>query len=363
MRAHSLRRISPLLKSMGIYLLIVVILFAGLGSRFLSDTNAMVAPVFKNLNSDTVSKGLPLVNKLNSATLKNLLFSNIPALKEASDDSNLHHTQWNPFSFFLFVLTGIKLDDPVNFLQAEVPVMNMVPIEQDNMDDAEPDSITDPPHPNPQAEEQKIKNDIRADSPLVAFYCTHSSETYQLTEGIAHVKGKAGAVMEVAKSIAQKIQDKYKIPTIYSDKIHDTAFNKSYVESQKTVKDLLANNKSLRMLFDIHRDSSLPRERTQVQINGKSCAKVLIVVGTDARAEHPRWRENLALARKLAAKMDELYPGLSRGISVKKGRYNQQYSTSALLLEIGSLNNTKEEALNSASLIADVIVSLLNDEK
>jgi stage II sporulation protein P len=178
---------------------------------------------------------------------------------------------------------------------------------------------------------------------------------------LTHLKGKAGGVTIVAQEIQKYIQEKYKIPVEYSPAIHDLSFNKSYAESQRTATRLIKDNPGLQAIFDVHRDGSLTREQSLAKVNGQSVAKILIVVGTDARAEHLKWRENLEFARKLAAKLDAMYPGLSRGIAIKQGRYNQDLSIKALLVEIGSSKNTTDEAIASGRLFATAVVALLND--
>jgi stage II sporulation protein P len=178
---------------------------------------------------------------------------------------------------------------------------------------------------------------------------------------LTHLKGKAGGVTIVAREIKKVIEEQYGIAVTYSPTIHDMAFNKSYAESEKTVRKLVKDNPKLEMLFDIHRDASLTREQSITKINGRTVAKILIVVGTDARTEHPKWRKNLEFARKIAAKTDNMYPGLSRGIAIKQGRYNQHLNPHALLIEIGSAKNTTDEAVASSRLFANVVVVVLND--
>lgn len=362
MRTHALRKAKPLLKSMTIYLALICFLGFAISSRLVTDASQEVVPVFSKLSAESNTDLIPKFNSFSGETWKQLLSSTVPGLGKISGLKP--PKDWNPASLFLYLLTGEKINDPVYCLKTEVPVMSMMPMEMDNIDELKSDPITEPPKPsNNKPKAPKIDNKVTSDQPLVAFYCTHSSETYELTAGVTHLKGKSGAVMGVAEKIAKKIEEEYSIPTIFSDKIHDLVYNNSYIESEKTVKSLVAENKSLKMIFDIHRDSAVPKENTVTTIDGKKCAKILIIVGTEARAAHPKWRENLAFARKFAAKMDELYPGLSRGISVKQGRYNQQHHSSGLLLEVGSVNNTTEEAYNSANLLADIIVALLNEEK
>lgn len=119
--------------------------------------------------------------------------------------------------------------------------------------------------------------------------------------------------------------------------------------------------KDLKILLDIHRDAGISRKDSVITINGQNAAKILIIVGSDARMPFPNWKQNLALARKIDKKLKERYPGISRGVRVKEGRYNQHYHTGALLIEIGSVKNTEEEAKRSIEFLGEVLVDILKE--
>ncbi|MDK2820911.1 MAG: stage sporulation protein [Clostridia bacterium] len=206
------------------------------------------------------------------------------------------------------------------------------------------------------------KNKIVTDkNPLIAIYNTHNAECYKPSEGSSKVPGKNGGVSKVAKTLADTLYKDYGIAVVHSTTIHDYPdFTKSYTNSKETLKHILAENPSVIVALDIHRDAGLPKPPV-VEINNQKVAQVLIVVGSNARLEHPNWRQNEEFAHKLAKKMEELYPGLCRGVRVLKGRYNQHLLPKALLLEFGSDNNTLEEAKNSARLMAHVLAVVVKD--
>jgi len=196
-------------------------------------------------------------------------------------------------------------------------------------------------------------------NPLVAIYNTHNAESYQTSQGKAKFEGKNGGVEQVAATLADSLSSDYGIPVVRSTTIHDYPdFTLSYANSEKTLKRMLAENPSVLVALDIHRDAGLPSPPV-TEINNQKVARVLLIVGSDARLEHPDWRQNEAFARRLAAKMDELYPGLCRGIRVQEGRYNQHLLPRSLLLEIGSDKNTLEEAERSARLVARVLAIII----
>lgn len=299
---------------------------------------------------------------------KNVLNAGLPVIKQVNAAEGSGPQRGDMLmGNVLFYLTRVKINNPVSLLRQEIPLMASVmpATATDSLEEwLEPEEITEPPGSSDQIGGEDlptVENRVYSGEILIALYNTHSSETFELTDGLTHLKGKAGAITGVTEELARILQETYHIKVTRSDKIHDTAFGKSYAESEKTVKTLLKENPSLKMLIDIHRDGYLPRERTLVKLGGQEMARILLVVGTDARASHPNWRKNLEFARLVAAKMDKLYPGLSRGISIKDGRYNQQHHPHGLLVEIGSTKNSTGEAIRSARLLANVLVAVLND--
>lgn len=306
--------------------------------------------------------------KIAGLNWKYVLNSGIPVMKTTEPQSYSGGLKLsdNLLENCLFFLTGVKVNNPANLLRQEIPLMSAVmPVTADSMEEfTEQEDISLPPAvEGPSGTLQPtVENKVYSDDTLIALYSTHSSETYELTDGLTHLKGKPGGVTKAAAELARGLRETYGIKVAYNEKLHDISFGKSYVESEKTVKQLVKENPKLRMLIDVHRDGILPRERTVVKIGGEETAKILLIVGTDARAAHPNWRKNLEFARKVAAAMDRLYPGLSRGIAIKDGRYNQQYHQHGLLVEIGSAKNSTDEAVRSAKLLTNVLVAVLNEK-
>jgi len=142
------------------------------------------------------------------------------------------------------------------------------------------------------------------------------------------------------------------------------SYSESYAESRKAVNAAMKTNPSLAYFFDIHRDSDVPRSTTTVTMNGKSYARILLVVGTN----HPDYVKNKKFAEALDALLDKKYPGLSRGVLLKgskegNGEYNQSVSPGSLLLEIGGANNTLQESLLAAEAFADVFADYYKSAK
>lgn len=368
MRYSKTPNIIPMVRNLGLFFTVIVaVVLSMFAAQYPSQDEPYVPALSSNYYFDkgkTTVEGL--TNKIDNRALEFILNSAMPVLSPSRETTE--QGSGSLLKLGLNLLSGVKIEDPLTYLKAEIPMMALVPVEPvtaDSYDETEKDNITEPSPNSPESSNKTapVENKITSEIPLIALYNTHTSETYELTDGLAHMKGKAGGIATVAREMQKTIEEKYKIPVTYSPVLHDLSFNKSYVESEKTVKQLLKDNPKLDMIFDVHRDGSMSREQSLVKINGKNVARILIVVGTNARAEHPKWRENLDFARKIAAKMDVMYPGLCRGVSIKQGRYNQQYSPHAILVEIGSSKNSTDEAVEGGRLFADVAVAVLNDLK
>ncbi len=175
------------------------------------------------------------------------------------------------------------------------------------------------------------------------------------------LQGKHGGVYQVGQALKKTLEQQYQVKVIQSDRIHDTSWLKSnpYSESYKTVKAIVADNPSLKIVLDLHRDAKVPRDNSVVKINGQEVARIMLVVGTNARNNHPNWMQNYLFVQKLGKKMEEMYPGLLRKITTQEGRYNQHLHPQAFLVEIGSTENSTEEAVRSADLFAEVLAEIL----
>jgi len=131
-------------------------------------------------------------------------------------------------------------------------------------------------------------------------------------------------------------------------------YNNSYQLSRELVQEAISTEQSLTYLFDIHRDSQ-PKKITTIIIDGKSYARLFFIVGK----ENKNFEENLHFAKELNQKLEEKYPGISRGVFIKgkdegNGVYNQDLTNKSMLLEFGGVENNMEELNLSVEAFADV---------
>ncbi|MFK9091395.1 stage II sporulation protein P [Bacillus salipaludis] len=131
-------------------------------------------------------------------------------------------------------------------------------------------------------------------------------------------------------------------------------YPKSYQESGLLVQEAMTSNRDLQYFIDIHRDA-LRKDKTTVDINGKSYARLDFIIG----GKNPNHEKNAKFATELHELLEKKYKGLSRGVMVKNyansnSIYNQNLSENAILIEFGGVDNTFEELNRSADALADV---------
>jgi stage II sporulation protein P len=254
-------------------------------------------------------------------------------------------------SAVLFV-TGVDVRDARSLLQAEIPFMALV----------RPGSPSISALSLPDFPKFEWKSITPAGKPLVGIYHTHTAEAFIPNSGRSHKPGgQRGDIVDVGEAMVARLAQ-HGIPAVQSKNIHDyPSFMKAYGPSEATAKKLLADNPSLQMLFDIHRDAD-KRENATVMVNGTAMARISIVVGMgQPDLLQPHWQQNHAFAKLIDAKLNQHFPGLSRGIQLVEWRYNQHLHPRALLIEVGCQDNSREEAVRSIELLSDVVTEILSE--
>mgnify|MGYP000886256171 FL=1 len=181
----------------------------------------------------------------------------------------------------------------------------------------------------------------------MVIYHTHSDECYLPTSGTLSRPGK-GDIYKVGQAFRDALE-MGGISTNHSYNKHDPHNINAYSRSRRTAVQLLKEQPDA--VFDVHRDSA-PREAYLSIVNGVEIGRVMIVIGRS----NPNMQTNLAYAKRVKAKADELHPGLMRGIFMGQGDYNQDLYPTALLFEVGTENSTQDEAEKSIRCLADAII-------
>lgn len=276
------------------------------------------------------------------------------------------------------VITSIKLDDLKSLLGYEIPGFSTyehkIIIAGEGMSDMNllshesgpplEDILQDRKAVDDDKKETPTKVEKSSDEPVVFLHNSHNRESFlphlpeETNENNAH--HEEVNITKVSERIAESLEANG-ISTLVDDTdimniLHEKgwSYHQSYEAARPVVEEAIATNESLQYAFDIHRDS-LPRDKTVINMDGKDYATVLFVIG----AENKDYEKNLDLATKIHYKLEESYPGLSKGIITKEGSnsngvYNQDLLEKSVLMEIGGHENTLDEMYLTADIIGEV---------
>lgn len=222
---------------------------------------------------------------------------------------------------------------------------------------------------------QKLDIGQTEGQPQVLILHTHTSERY-LPEGTAYIEETIGDVaysrepsenvLAVGDALCRALCEKG-ITAIHCTVMHDDpTLAGSYARAERTIEEYLETYPTITLVIDLHRDAVTAEDGSLVRsVAGDSgCAQVMAVVGTDANGTpHPYWQENLALALQLRERMNEGQKGACRPVSLRNASYNQEMSRYALLLEIGTVANTPEEAVRAARAVGEQLAELLQSRE
>ena len=212
---------------------------------------------------------------------------------------------------------------------------------------------------------------LGADGPQILIVHTHGSEAY--TPDGTDVYEASGSyrttdtqynMVRVGDEMA-KVFESYGIEVVHDRTLYDyPAYNGAYNRSSASIANYLKQYPTIQVVLDVHRDAIIDADGTNykvvTEVDGKKVAQVMLVVGTDqGGASHPNWRQNLTFAVKVQQKVNGTYPNLARPIALRAARYNQQYTTGSLLIEVGSHGNTLQEAIAGATLFAKAFAERL----
>ena len=206
--------------------------------------------------------------------------------------------------------------------------------------------------------------------PQILIVHTHTTEAYNDGEldwyGAEELRSEDSSknMVRMGEILEKALTDRgYSV--LHCQKIHDTDFNASYTESNKTVREYLEKYPSISIVIDLHRDTLIDDQGTKyrpvVTLDGEETAQIMLLMGVgNDTYPHPNWQENLSLAARIQKEATESYPGLMRPILVRPSRYNQHLCNGAILVELGACGNTPREAENAAKRFGEVCAAALD---
>ena len=207
-------------------------------------------------------------------------------------------------------------------------------------------------------------------APQILIYHTHSQEGF-----VDSVPGdNSTTIVGVGEYLAEILRETYGYNVIHNTNVYDFIDgeldrNQAYTLAEADVQQILAENPSIEVIIDLHRDGVQEDTHLVTEINGKPTAQFMFFNGLSFSKrngpidylQNPYIGENLALSLQLKLACEKYYPGLSRKVYLKSLRYNLHLRPKSLLVEAGAQTNTVEEMLNAMEPLAYILNQVLKN--
>ena len=204
----------------------------------------------------------------------------------------------------------------------------------------------------------------KKEKPQILIYHTHGSEAF--------IDSKSGetkdTVVGMGELLAQYLTEKHGYQVLHDTTLFDVKDGKNnrnyaYNDALVYMEQLLKKYPSIEVIIDLHRDAGTKRVTT---IQGKKVAKVMLFNGLCRNTQgvlsylpNENLLDNLAFSFQMKLLGDEMYPGLMNKIFLKDYRYNMHLAKRYLLIELGTDQNTVEEARNAMEPLSDILAQVL----
>ena len=194
--------------------------------------------------------------------------------------------------------------------------------------------------------------------PIIYIYNTHQREDYD--PGSLKIYNITPTVY-MASIMLQKALEKKEIYSVVEEAdiksildINGWSYDGSYNASRLLLEESVKNHPTIKYFIDVHRDSVTDR---YVE-DDKTYAKLMFVIGKN----HENYLDNEKIMIKLYDFIKENNSGvIKKNFYGKNSRYNQDFNTNTILVEVGGVKNTIDEVYNSVNVLADAIESLIGE--
>lgn len=212
-----------------------------------------------------------------------------------------------------------------------------------------------------------LRIDLSTGGSKILIYHTHSQETFADSDN-----NPSTSIVGIGRYLTEILNNKYKIPTMHHEGVYDLINGKldrseAYEFAKPEVEQILAENPSIEVVIDLHRDGVADTTHLVTEINGKPTAQIMFfnglsrtrVNGDLAGMANPYLQDNLAFSLQMKIAAETKYPGFARRNYLRGYKYNMDLMPRMLLIEAGAQTNTVEEMRNAMEVLADLLNSVL----
>ena len=212
-----------------------------------------------------------------------------------------------------------------------------------------------------------LRIDLSTGGSKILIYHTHSQETFADSDN-----DQSTSIVGIGRYLTEILNNKYKIPTMHHEGVYDLINGKldrseAYEFAKPEVEQILAENPSIEVVIDLHRDGVADTTHLVTEINGKPTAQIMFfnglsrtrVNGDLVGMANPYLQDNLAFSLQMKIAAETKYPGFARRNYLRGYKYNMDLMPRMLLIEAGAQTNTVEEMRNAMEVLADLLNSVL----
>lgn len=198
--------------------------------------------------------------------------------------------------------------------------------------------------------------------PQILVFHTHSQEKF------ADSEENGMSIVNVGDRLVSLLQEQYGYNVIHLTDEFDMAGgvldrSEAYTYANAKLDEVLAQNPSIQVVIDLHRDGVDASKHLVTEIDGKQTARIMLFNGISYTKEqgeidylpNPYITENLAMTYKMFLLGKINYPDLFRCIYISGYRYCLHHVPRSMLIEAGAQTNTYEEVYNAMEPLARLI--------
>ena len=217
-----------------------------------------------------------------------------------------------------------------------------------------------------------LRIDTSAPGPQILIFHTHSLERFADSNPLDPMSGVVG----VGRALAEILTNEFGIETMHYTGQFDVVDGRpqrqgAYERMEPAILQVLADNPSIQMVIDIHRDGVREGAGPFITyIDNRRTARIMFFNGLSRQKRNgqitavpwlpnPYLRYNLNLSFQLQLAANQFYPGFARRVYLREFRYSLHMMPMSMFVEVGNQYNTLQDALNAMEPLARIIAAVI----
>ena len=208
--------------------------------------------------------------------------------------------------------------------------------------------------------------DKNSEGPQILIYHSHSQEGFADS-----VDGDVSTtIVGAGDKLTRLLEEEYGYQVLHHTGVYDVpSRDNAYSNALPAIEQVLADNPTIQVVIDLHRDAVAEGTKLVKNIDGKDYARFMFFNGICRSTNgpitylnNPYLQENLAFSFQAQVVAESYFPGVTRKIYLKAWRYNMHLRPRNMLIELGAQTNTVEEVMNTTEILAFVIDKVLSGQ-